>query len=194
MKIIDVSRELFSTPVYPGDPEPKRELIRRMSMGDVCNLSGFYAGCHSATHVDAPCHFVEDGKTIDQMDLCKFSGKCTVVNVNGTITGADIEAITPQSEKMILLKGNGQAFLSQSAAFALLDAGITLVGTDALSIESGDEDFQAHKLLLGEEIPILEGLDLSKVQPGNYRLLAFPLLLAGAEASPVRAVLIDEQY
>lgn len=192
MKIIDISRELFSTPVYPGDPEPRRDLIRRMGMGDVCNLSGFYTGCHSATHVDAPRHFIEDGKTIEQVALSKYTGKCTVVPADGVITGADIDAITPNSEKIILFKGDGKAFLSQSAAFALAYAGITLVGTDAQSIETGDEEFPAHKQLLGEEIPILEGLNLSQVEPGNYRLFAFPLFLAGAEASPVRAVLSEE--
>ena len=192
MKIIDVSRELFSTPVYPGDPEPLRDLIRRMSMGDECNLSGFYTGCHSATHVDAPRHFVDDGATIDQVELDRFTGRCTVVDAVGIISGAVIDEFTPKSEKMILFKGNGKAFLSESAAFALVDAGATLIGTDAQSIESDDDQFPAHKQLLGEGIPILEGLDLSKVEPGNYQLFALPLFLAGAEASPVRAILIEE--
>jgi arylformamidase len=192
MKIIDVSRELFSTPVYPGDPEPLRDLIRRISMGDVCNLSGFYTGCHSATHVDAPSHFVEDGETIEQVPLSKFAGRCTVVEAHGIITGSDIDEITPAAEKIILFKGEGRAFLSQSAAFALVDAGITLVGTDAQSIEAEDDEFPAHKQLLGEGIPILEGLDLSNIQPGNFQLFALPLFLAGAEASPVRAILIEE--
>lgn len=190
--MIDISRELFSTPPYPGDPAPQRDLIRRMSMGDSFNLSGFYTGCHSATHMDAPRHFIDDGKTIDEMDLSAFIGPCTVIEANGIITGADIDKILPLCEKMILFKGSGQAFLSASAAFALADAGITLVGTDAQSIEIGDAEHPAHKQLLGAEIPILEGLDLSKVQPGNYGLMALPLFLAGAEASPVRAVLIQE--
>ncbi|HEX3025860.1 MAG TPA: cyclase family protein [Clostridia bacterium] len=192
MKIFDVSRELFGTPAYPGDPQPYRDSIRRMNMGDLCNLSGFYTGCHSATHVDAPRHFIEDGKTIDELGLERFTGRCTVVEASGIITGSDIDAILPKSEKMILFKGDGKAFLASSAAFALSDAGITLVGTDAQSIEMENEAYQVHKQLLGEEIPILEGLELSKIQPGSYRLIAFPLLLGGAEASPVRAVLIEE--
>lgn len=192
MKIIDVSRELFSTPVYPGDPVPKRDIVRRMSMGDVCNLSGFYACCHSATHVDAPRHFVDDGKTIDQMDLSAFTGRCTVIEAEGIVTGADMDKILPQCEKMVLFKGNGRAFLSASAAFVLQDAGVTLVGTDAQSIETGDDTHPAHKQLLGAEIVLLEGLDLSKVEPGNYYLTALPLFLAGAEASPVRAVLVQD--
>lgn len=193
MEIIDISRELFTSQVYPGDPEPYRDPIRRMSMGDVCNLSGFYACCHTATHIDAPSHFFEDGSTIESMDLSKCMGRCTVVEVKGIITGADIDEFLPRCEERILFKGNGEAFLSQSAAFVLADAGIRLVGTDATSIELGEEEeYPAHRLLLGEEIPILEGLNLTKVQPGSYRLIAFPLLLGGAEAAPVRAVLLKD--
>lgn len=192
MKIIDISRELFSTPSYPGDPVPKKDTVRRMSAGDGCNLSGFYTGCHQATHVDAPLHFVEDGKSIDQMDLAAFTGRCTVVEARGIITGADIDQILPNCEKMILFKGDGEAYFSESAAFAVSDAGIRLVGTDAQSIAAGDDTAPAHIQLLGEEIVILEGLELSHVEPGNYELIALPLFLGGAEASPVRAVLIVE--
>ena len=189
--MIDVSRELFSASVYPGDPKPYRDPVRRMELGDVCNLSGFYTGCHSATHVDAPRHFIEDGDTIDQIDPARLMGHCTVVKASGIITGSDIDEIVPYARKMILFKG--QAFLSQSAAFALTAAGVTLVGTDALSIEADEDDaFPAHKELLGAGVLILEGLELSEVEPGDYRLVALPLLLGGAEASPVRAILICE--
>lgn len=192
MKIIDVSRELFSAPVYPGDPEPYRDPVRRMELGDVCNLSGFYTGCHSATHVDAPRHFIEDGETVDQLDLARLTGPCTVAEASGIITGSDIDNIVPYAQKMILFKG--QVSMSQSAAFALTAAGVTLVGTDALSIETEEDDsFPAHKELLGAGVLILEGLDLSAAEPGDYRLIALPLRLGGAEASPVRAVLLENE-
>jgi arylformamidase len=192
VNIIDISRELFSAAVYPGDPAPYRDLVRRIELGDACNLSGLYTGCHSATHVDAPRHFIEDGKTIEQLELSRFIGECTVVKAAGIITGSDIDEILPTAKNMILFKGEGNAYLCESAAFALTDAGVTLVGTDAPSIEDGDDTFAAHRELLGAEVVILEGLDLSQVEPGDYRLIALPLLLAGAEASPVRAVLIRE--
>nr|WP_319489894.1 cyclase family protein [uncultured Caproiciproducens sp.] len=193
MKMIDVSRELFSAPVYPGDPEPYRDLVRRMELGDVCNLSGFYTGCHSATHIDAPRHFIEDGMTVDQIDPMRLMGMCTVVKAKGVITGSDIDNIVPSAQKMILFKGAGEAFLSQSGAFALTSAGVVLVGTDALSIETEEDDtFPAHIELLGADVLILEGLDLAGADPGDYRLIALPLLLGGAEASPVRAVLIQD--
>lgn len=192
MKVIDISRELFSTPVYPGDPVPRRELVRRMELGDSYNLSGFYTGCHSATHVDAPRHFIDDGKTVDEMELSRLVGRCTVVAAQGIVTGADIDRIMPYCEKMLLFKGEGEAFLSTSAAFALASAGVTLVGTDAWSIGAPHAEEGPHVELLSAEIPILEGLDLSQVEEGTYTLIAFPLFLKGAEASPVRAVLLDE--
>lgn len=192
MRVIDISRELFHTPVYPGDPEPRREIVRRMELGDSYNLSGFYTGCHSATHVDAPRHFISDGKTVDELPPERFMGRCTVVAASGIVTGADIDRIMPYCESIVLLKGNGKAYLSQSAAFALADAGVTLVGTDAWSIGAPHAEAEPHIELLSADIPILEGLDLSRVSEGNYTLVALPLFLKGAEASPVRAVLLED--
>lgn len=192
MKIIDISRELFSSPAYPGDPAPKRDVVRRMDLGDACNLSGFYACCHSATHLDAPLHFIEGGASVDRTDLRRCMGPCTVVEAEGIVTGADIDRLPPQTEKRILWKGNGKAFLSRSAAFALAEAGFLLVGTDAQSVGSPENEAAPHRELLGAGIPLLEGLDLSAAGPGAYRLAALPLLLGGAEAAPVRAVLLQD--
>lgn len=192
MKIIDISRELFSAKAYPGDPVPKRDVVRRIDMGDACNLSGFYACCHSATHIDAPLHFLDGGDAIDKIDLSRCLGPCSVIEAVGLITGADIDRLPPQTEKRILFKGNGTAFLSQSAAFALAQAGFLLVGTDAQSIGPPDGEAEPHRELLGAGIPILEGLELSSAEPGVCRLAALPLLLGGAEAAPARAVLIYE--
>ena len=193
MSIIDISRDLFLTPPYPGDPVPKRDLVRRLELGDSCNLSGFYTGCHSATHLDAPRHFLEDGDTIEKTDLSRCVGPCTVVEFEGTVTGAEIDRLPPDCEKRLLIKGNGGAFLTQSSAFALAEAGFLLVGTDAQSIGAPNDTYQPHMELLSKGIPILEGIDLTQVQPGNYRLIALPLLLGGAEASPVRAVLLTDE-
>lgn len=192
MKIIDISRDLFSAQPYPGDPAPKRDIIRRMDMGDTYNLSGFYACCHSASHLDAPLHFIDGGDSVDRVCLSRCIGLCTVVAADGILTGADIDRLPPDTEKRILLKGNGNAFLSQSAAFALAQAGFLLVGTDAQSIGIEGEEGGPHRELLGASIPVLEGLDLSAAEPGTYRLCALPLLLGGAEAAPVRAVLLAD--
>lgn len=98
----------------------------------------------------------------------------------------------PYCEKILLFKGGGEAYLSTSAAFALAAAGVTLVGTDAWSIGAPHEEAGPHVELLGADIPILEGLCLSHVKEGTYTLVAFPLYLKGAEASPLRAVLLAE--
>lgn len=192
MKLIDISRDLFQTLPYPGDPVPSRDIVRRMELGDDCNLSGFYACCHSATHMDAPRHFIEDGDTIEKVDLSRCAGPCTVVEFGGIVTGSEIDRLPANCERRLLIKGDGGAFLSQSAAFALADAGFLLVGTDAQSIGAPSDTEQPHVELLSAGVPILEGLDLSAVAPGNYRLIALPLLLGGAEAAPVRAALLED--
>ena len=189
MGLIDISKDLFQTPPYPGDPVPSRDIVRRMELGDVCNLSGFYTGCHSATHMDAPRHFVETGDTIEKVDLNRCVGPCAVIEFDGILTGADIDALPSDCEKRLIIKGNGNAFFSQSAAFAAARAGFLLIGTDAQSIGAPSNEQQPHVELLSAGIPILEGLNLSEVAPGNYRLIALPLLLGGAEAAPVRAAL-----
>lgn len=192
MTIIDISSELFSSPVYPGDPAPSFERLRRISHGDNCNLSQFTSGSHSATHLDAPLHFVDGGATIDAIPLDRFYGPCTVVEAQGLVTGADIDSIAPRCRRMLLLKGNGEAFLTQSAAFAMAQAGFTLVGTDAQSIAAYGDEVAPHQELLGAGLVILEGLDLSRVEPGDYTLAAFPLFVRGLEAALTRAVLLKD--
>ena len=115
MKIYDISRELFSAPVYPGDPSPSFERLRRMELGDSYNLSGFYTGCHSGTHVDAPLHFLEDGAPIDETGLERYFGPCRVVRAKGILTGQDIEALRLRKGERVLFSGG--AFVSLSAAY-----------------------------------------------------------------------------
>ncbi|MFU0832734.1 MAG: Kynurenine formamidase [Oscillospiraceae bacterium] len=193
MKLIDITNDLFSSDPYPGDPAPRREFVRRMDLGDEYNLSGFYACCHNATHLDAPLHFIADGDSIDKVELSRCIGPCKVIPAQGILTGKDIDHLAPKEGDRFLFQGNGTAFLSQSAAFALADAGVSLVGTDAQSIGAPDDEHAPHVELLSAGIPILEGLNLACVEPGEYRLIALPLLLSGAEASPVRAVLIKDE-
>ena len=192
MTIYDISRELFSADVYPGDPVPYSERIRRIDTGDEYNLSAFFTGSHSGTHLEAPRHFIEDGDTIDRMPLDPFIGPCTVITADGLITGAQVEELLLKSQKRILFRGDGQAFLDRSAAFVLADSGTTLVGTDAISIASELEERAVHLELLGAGIPVLEGLFLDHVPDGNYLLIALPLKLRGLEASPCRAVLLKD--
>ena len=108
MKVIDISRELFSTPVYPGDPEPRRELVRRMELGDSYNLSGFYTGCHSATHVDAPRHFIDDGKTVDELDLSGSWGAAQLCQHTGLSRGPTSTVLCPIAKRSYCSRAEGR--------------------------------------------------------------------------------------
>lgn len=191
MRVLDITKELFSAAVYPGDPAPAPETLRKIEWGDDCNLSAFRACCHSATHIDAPLHYIPDGQTVDQIRPERLMGRCTVVQAKGLVTGADIDRLTPYCQKILLFRGGGKAWLTKSAGFALAQAGFRLVGTDASSIAPQEDELGAHQELLQAGIPILEGLDLAQAKPGEYMLIALPLLLGGAEAAPVRAVLLE---
>ncbi len=192
MKLYDISKGFFTAPVYPGDPEPRKERLQQMELGDKCDLTAFYGGAHTATHMDAPGHFVVGGGTIDQVPLEDCFGPCTVLSVSGILTGEDADEILQFTQPRLLLRGEGEAYLSQSGAFALADGGIVLVGTDACTIAPYEDAVLPHQELLLAGVPILEGLDLSGVPDGNYLLAAFPLKLEGVEAAPVRAILLEE--
>ncbi len=192
MKVYDISREIFSAKCYPGDPAPHIEPIQRIETGDGCNVTAYYACAHAATHIDAPRHYFENGASVDQMDLARFMGPCSVVTVKGMITGKQIDHLMAGGcKKRVLFNGDGKAFLAPSAAFSLAEAGALLVGTDALSIGAYGEETQPHRELLGAGIPILEGLRLRGVREGDYFLIALPVCLGGLEAAPTRAVLLE---
>ena len=191
MEFYDISREFFSTPPYAGDPPPTKRRIQDMADEEAFTLSAYTATAHSATHVDAPLHYVLGGDDISSLPLNPFVGGCTVIELSGEITGEQAEqTLRAVKEKRVLIKGNGNAFLSQSAAFAFASEGVELVGTDAPSIARPGNDAKPHKELLGAGVPILENLNLHEIEPGNYFLVAVPIKMAGMEGAPVRAILL----
>ncbi len=193
MKIIDISREILSSEVYPGDPRPKLETIKNLELGDSYTFSAIHMGLHCGTHIDAPLHFWADGCDITGLPADAFLGPCTVIEVNEEmITGAYVERYFPTKAKRIIIKSNGKAILHESAATALAYMGYILIGTDNITIEDEESDGRSHRALLAENIAILEGLSLEGVKQGEYFLLAAPLKIAGAEAAPCRAFLIDD--
>ena len=193
MEIIDISRDILKTPVYPGDPEGYLDEIKSMRSGEKCNLNAFYTCLHAATHIDAPLHFDENGNSIDKLRLSTFYGKCTVITFDGIITGEDMDRLLPYCRKRIILHGKSKAFFSSSAAHVLADSNILLVGTDALSIAPDFEEEKTHKIFAKANIAVLEGLDLSGIKDGDYTLCAFPIKLAGLEAAPCRAILMEQE-
>ena len=193
MIIHDISRDTITTPVYEGDPETVTEKLMSIDEGDECNLSKISMSVHSGTHIDAPLHYFEDGNAIDNIRLNTFYGKCTVLSIKGVLTGKDIDRILPYCKQRILFKGDGEAFLSHSAAIVLSTSKVKLVGTDANSIAPYFDEEKTHRVLARSGIAVLENLDLSRIDAGIYDLCAFPIKLGGLEAAPCRAILLEQE-
>lgn len=197
MKIYDISQEVFSSKVYDGDPKPKREVLCSMDKGEKYNLTAFYMCAHNGTHIDAPLHFIKNGKSVDQLDLTKLIGKAIVTTFNGEIGKADAEKIVESCKKKdtyganrILIKGN--AIIQEDGAKVLSANKIDLVGVESQSVGAIDSPLKTHVELLKNEVVILEGINLSCVEDGVYMLYCLPLNLNGAEGAPCRVVLISE--
>ncbi len=193
MQIYDISREFLSAPIFDGDPAPNLSLVQSMDRGDMYNLSTLSACLHTATHIDAPLHFVENGDSIDEIDLSIFMGECDVIACNGfddDIVGEDIERLVRPGAKRVLFKTVGRCRLTLSGAFALISAGVKLVGIDDVSIAPDDQTAAVHRELALAGVCILEGLTLSHVQSGRYSLFALPIKIEGTEAAPCRAILM----
>ena len=195
MKIIDISQEVLSCKVYEGDPTPKANKIIDMEDGGVYNLSALYLCAHNGTHVDAPLHFFQDGKSIDEMALEHFVGECYVAEHSGDVLISDALEILEKArksgaEKRILIQGN--ATVTEEAARVFADAEILLLGNESQSVGPIDSPMAVHKILLSKDIVLLEGVVLDKVREGRYILNCAPLNIKGFEGSPCRAILIEE--
>ena len=198
MKIYDISQEVFSCVVYPGDPAPEKTILSSIEDGGSYNLSAFSMCAHNGTHIDAPYHFIEDGKTVDEIALDSFVGMACVAEHEGTVTGGDAEAILkkaggmdPEAAKRILIKGEVE--VTPEAAKVFAGSGILLLGTESQTFGSEDTEAEVHVILLGADVVLLEGVRLADVPEGVYLLDAAPLDLGGAEGSPCRAVLMDTE-
>ena len=193
MIIHDISKDALTTPVYEGDPQTTFEHIKSIHDGDEYNLSVISMTSHCGTHIDAPLHFCDDGSPIDRLRLNTFYGKCTVISVDGILTGEDMERLLPYCKRRILFHGEGNTFLSQSAAIVLAASRVVLVGTDADSIAPPFDEARPHRELARAGIAILENLNLSAIEDGEYDLCAFPVKLGGLEASPCRAIIFEQE-
>lgn len=193
MIIHDISRDTIKTPVFDGDPETRAEKIKSIDNGDGYNLTEISMSVHSGTHIDAPLHFCEDGQSIDNIRLNTFFGKCTVISVSGILTGEDMERLLPYCKRRVLFHGEGKTFISQSAAIVLAESRVVLVGTDAPSIAPSFDEERTHRELARAGIAILENLNLSAIDDGEYDLCAFPVKLGGLEAAPCRAIILEQE-
>lgn len=193
VRFIDISKDLVTTEPYPGDPVPELEIFSSFSSGDSCNMARLTTTLHAGTHADAPLHFIDGGMDISRVPLSPFIGECVVIEVpEGAITGSYVDEHFPKTAERILIKGGGKAYFEKSGAEeAAISLGVKLIGTDANSVGCHHDQTGPHRALLGENVAVLENLDLSEVEPGRYILLAQPVKIAGVEAAPVRAVLVS---
>lgn len=192
MKVIDISQEVFSCCVYPGDPVPEGEKLRDMNGGDVYNLSRFSMCAHNGTHIDAPAHFIKDGKTVEKLPLEPFVGKCFVARHTGDVTQNDAENILQKAKGAERILIAGKATVTAAAAKAFADAGIWLLGNESQSVGPEDAPMEVHRILLVAQVALLEGIVLKDVAEGWYFLSAAPLNLSGFEGAPCRAYLIEQ--
>jgi len=197
MKIYDISQEIFNCQVYPGDPIPEKKILKSMEKGEVYNLTAFHMCAHNGTHIDAPFHFIKDGKTVDQVCLEAFVGMAYVAELHGIVTCNDARGIiekakkqNPEAAKRILIKGDVEVSLEAAKVFA--SSGILLLGNEPQTVGPQNAPMEVHLMLLGANIILLEGIRLSEVSEGIYFLNAAPLNLAGGDGSPCRAVLITD--
>ena len=207
---IDVSRPVSdTTPVWPGDVPWSFTLTSSMAQGASTNVGAMHGTTHAGTHADAPLHVDPAGPPIDRLPLEAFAGPAWLVELTGAagpdheagsaIAAEELEGTVPPGAERILLRtgcdwsgGFPASFrgLSVEAARWCVTRGLRLVGTDAPSVDPFDAELlPAHHALVAGGVAILEGLDLAAHPPGRYELIALPLRLAGADASPVRAAI-----
>ena len=198
MKIYDISQEVFSCQVYSGDPVPEKKILKSMEKGNLYNLTEFSMCTHNGTHIDAPFHFIKDGKTVDAINLESFVGMAYVTEHHGIVTADDAAEIigkakekNPESAKRILIKGDAE--VSAKAAKVFASEEILLLGNESQTVGPENAPMEVHLILLTADIILLEGIRLADVSEGVYFLCAAPLNLSGADGSPCRAVLIDAE-
>lgn len=196
MRIYDISQEVFTCAVFPGDIPPQRNILETIEGGSICNLTGLTMCAHNGTHVDAPYHFYKDGKTIDQVDLERFVGKCYVTFAQGEINADIAEAIVNKAKladeeaaKRILI--GGDMFVSIDAAKVFSREKLLLVGNESQTVGPLTAPAQVHYELLAAEVVLLEGIRLGGVPEGVYLLNAAPINLGGSDGAPCRATLME---
>lgn len=194
MKIIDISQEVMGCNVFPGDSAPCKRIAASMENGDLYNLTEFSMCAHNGTHIDAPFHFIKDGKTVDEIPLDYFVGVCYVAEHNGELKRTDAyrimkHAAEADAKERVLIKGD--AIVTEEAARVFALSGIKLLGNESQTVGPPDGPMAVHKILLGKGIVLLEGINLASAHEGQYFLSAAPLNFEGFDGSPCRAYLIE---
>lgn len=208
MRTYDVTLTISSDmPVWPGDTPPTLVRTGSIDKGDNANTSEVTLSVHTGTHVDAPDHFLNNGKTVEQLSLDMLVGRAYVLHLPEVqqITAAVLESadIPPRTRRLLFKTRNsdywakgvkefqtGFAGLTEDAAQFLVDRNVRLVGVDYLSVAPYKQSRPTHRLLLEAGVVVLEGLDLSHVSQGRYTLTCLPLKLGGSDGAPARVILV----
>jgi arylformamidase len=192
---------------YPGDTPYLRQVVSTIRESGLSNLSKLTMSAHSGTHLDSPAHFIPGGRTIDQYSVTDFILSAFVVEIEDeeSIRPNELENLPIEQGDALLFKTQNSlqgrcrsgvfserfVYLSVEAAELCVNKRVRLVGIDYITIEQyGDDAFPVHLKLLGNDILVLEGIDLSAVPVGRYTLICLPLKIKGCESSPVRAILL----
>lgn len=210
MTIYDISVTISSNlPIWPGDPSPELTVYESIEKGALYNATRIHSGVHLGTHVDAPRHFINDGRTVDQLPLEVLTGPCYVTQLPDgveAITAEVLERTEISSEMKRILFGTRNSHLwargernfqkdfvavTEDGAEWLVERGVQLVGVDYLSVAPYSDPIPTHLVLLKAGVVVVEGLNLSNVMRGFYDLYCLPLKIAGCDGAPARAILIQ---
>jgi len=208
MRIYDVTLSISpDLPVWPGDPKIVTQRVSKIEEGDTFNVTRLELSAHTGTHVDAPYHFLQHGKTVEKLSLKLLTGRAFVVHLPDAdlITNEVLEQadIPPRTRRVLFKTRNSDYWakghtdfntnyvgLTPEAAETLIQRGVKLVGVDYLSVAPFEDLAPTHNVLLEAGVIIVEGLNLSEVAPGRYNFYCLPLKITGADGSPARAMLV----
>ena len=214
MRVIDVTVGIeHGGLVWPGDPPVEIEPWTLVSRGDEANVSALRLGSHTGTHVDPPAHLLDGAPAVDRLPLDVLVGPASVLDLRGLagpVEARHLEAEFPDGPvaRVLLRTDNSERWrgrpaavpetfvtLGDGAARWLVGRGVRLVGFDALSVDAMDAPgLPVHRTLLGAGVVVVEGLDLSEAEPGEYLLACLPLKLVGGDGAPARCVLAEPPW
>ncbi len=207
MTLYDISLTIAKDlPVWPGDPKIELKKISKIEDGEEANVTHISACVHIGTHVDAPDHFMGNGQTVENLPLDLLVGSAFVVEmlVDSQVSAVDLQSASiPEGTKRLLIKtSNSQLWadgvtefksdfiaLEADAAAYLVNKGVEVVGVDYLSVAPFADPAPTHRILLEAGVLVIEGLNLSMIEPGEYTLMCLPLKISGSDGAPARVLL-----
>jgi arylformamidase len=207
MTLYDVSLVISEEmPIWPGDPLPEITKISLIENGELANTTKITSCVHVGTHVDAPDHFLNNGSSVEEIPLDLLVGNAQVVEIDTSaqISAEDLRSagVDGSQERLLIKTSNSDLWsagvsefqrdfiaLEPDAAAYLVKNGVKVIGVDYLSVAPFADPAPTHQILLEADILIIEGLNLSKVPAGEYRLYCLPLKIKGADGAPARVLL-----